>query len=76
VHAPNVRAGGYDANTKLNDRKCHIAVDTPARRLGAKRCRPRSVQVVELTPRVRSARRFADRAVVEQGIEPRIRVGL
>ncbi len=39
-------------------------------------CRPRRVQVVELAPRVRSTHRFVGHAVVEQGIEPRIRIGL
>jgi len=54
----------------------HIQLCNPVQRLCGECCRPRRVQVVELAPRVRPARRFADHAVVEQGIEPRIRIGL
>ncbi len=54
----------------------HIEFCDSAQRPGGQRRRSRREQVVEFSPRVRPASRFADRAIVEQGVEASVGVGL
>jgi hypothetical protein len=54
----------------------HIEPGDPAQRLGGQRRRPRRMQIVEFSPRVRPAGRFVDRAGFEQGVEAGVGIGL